>query len=674
MWVVLLAFLFSPGPARSVFSGIPLSLPATILAVMLIGVAVATRVIRPRRSPRAAWAVIILLAAITKIALAPLLVPSGWDGRYFTGQHLAGGDVEPLQPVRFTSAAGPSTHRLDRALQYDKTSFGLDFINDMPRSVDFRPFVRDEVQPIRVLWRGWTANASPKTVVADVTASGLLILRVDGRELWRGKDPKQAKVTLAIPAGTRRLDLLYDKPPGVSPSIHIDGLPAVTATAANDAAIRNSELASIAIHVLGALALLAFAAALVDAYRPLRATWTRTDVGRLAVLAFTAAFLLLGLARAIRAEHTTVQLTIGDDYLRYEAMARAILRGDVLLTEGHAPGEGTPYYHYPLYPFALAAAHYLFGDDFANVLLFNCICVAMLGPLIFAFLGRHLPPPATAAAMTVALFFGGFYLFPYTATAYSDNLYLVTMFGTLLGGIAALEAPRTWRFFACGVLIALAAATRPSGFIFLPFFAAAILLYKEIGGLAARVKAIAATVGGFAAGVSPFTIRNRIVTGRWVMLVGGYMSITAFLYPPERDQYTIPLLVDGHMPTMLQTLGQIRSAIAENPASVAWVEMRKVLFTLGWTDFGPAGLHVPFFGVYPILFLIALFAKRIPRSTAYVLLAFLASHLVSMVLGAPWTYGYKSILPFHLACLIGAAFLLKPLGARAVGDRAIDHE
>jgi 4-amino-4-deoxy-L-arabinose transferase-like glycosyltransferase len=307
-------------------------------------------------------------------------------------------------------------------------------------------------------------------------------------------------------------------------------------------------------------------------------------------------------------------------------------------------------------------------------MLFNCICVAMVGPLIFAFLGRHLPPKAIAAALAVALFFGWTYLLPYTFTAYSDNLYLVTMFATLLGAIAALEAPRTWRFFACGVLIALAAATRPSGFIFLPLFAVAVLMSKEIGSLAARVKAIVATIAGFAAAVSPFTVRNRIVTGRWVMLVGGYMSITAFLYPPEGNVRQIPLLVDGHMPTILQTLGQIKLVIMDDPARAAWVEMRKILFTLGWTSYGPAGLDAPFFGLYPILFAAALFARRIPRATAYVLLAFLASHLASMVLGAPWTYGYKSILPFHLACLIGAAFLLKPLGARPGNDPASEHE
>jgi dolichyl-phosphate-mannose-protein mannosyltransferase len=645
MWVALLAFICSPGPVRSAFSGIALSSKATAILVMLVGVAVAMFIIRPARAPRPAWCIAILAAVALKIALASLLVTPGWHGQYFTGQKLRNGDAEALQPVMT---------RIDRELQYDGDTFGLDFINDLQRSVDFEPFVRDREQPLRVLWRGWTSEAANAT--AEISAAGLVIVRVNGAEAWRGVDPKQARVSLA---NIRQIEILYDKPRGVRPAIHIAGLPSITATSADRDALRNSNLASMAINALGIAVLLLFAAVVINAYRPFREVAARIDSGQLAMLAFTATFLIIGLMRSIPQRHTTIQLKIGDDFLNYEGMSRAILRGDVLLLQGREPGTGEPYYHYPLYPFALAATHFVFGDDFASVELFNYLCVALTGPLLAAFLRRHLPPRRLAAVIIALLLFAIAYFPRYTFTAFSDNLYLVTMFGALFASVRALESPRTWRFVLTGVLIALAAATRPSGFIFLPFFAIAILLQKEIGGLATRVKAIFATIAGFAIAVSPFTVRNRIVSGRWVMLVGGYMSITAFLYPPDIPQWKIPLMVGDRMPTVMETLHQVATVIRTDPGVVLWTEMRKVLFTFGWTGFGP-GDPVPFFGLYPLLFIVALSLKRIPRPTAFVLVAFLVSHLASMVLAAPWTYGYKSILPFHLACIVGAAFLLKP--------------
>ncbi|HEX7809567.1 MAG TPA: hypothetical protein VF608_12595, partial [Thermoanaerobaculia bacterium] len=132
MWVALLAFICCPGPVRSAFSGIALSSKATAILVMLIGVALAMFIIRPARAPRPAWCIAILGAVALKVALASMLVTPGWQGDYFTGQKLHNGRAEALQPV---------LHRVDRELQYDGDTFGLDFINDLQRSVDFKPFV-----------------------------------------------------------------------------------------------------------------------------------------------------------------------------------------------------------------------------------------------------------------------------------------------------------------------------------------------------------------------------------------------------------------------------------------------------------------------------------------------------------------------------------------------------
>ncbi|HEX2833315.1 MAG TPA: glycosyltransferase family 39 protein [Thermoanaerobaculia bacterium] len=639
LWGALVAFLVCPGPARSAFSGIPLSSRATAVAVTLIGVAIAMSVIRPLRTPRMRWVLLIALAVPLKLALSTLLITPGWQGQYFTGQRLNGGTIEPLQRVRM--------NRIESTLNFDRNTFGLDFLNDLQRQPDFKPFVRSNEQPIRALWRGFVELDAPAPLT--VKANGLVLVRIDGQELWRG-----SAGPLTIAAGAHRIDVLYDKPPRVIPSLRIDGLPAATITPATRAQLRISGIASFAITLLGCVVLLGLALVLWNAYRGVT-----FDAAQAAILAFAAVFLLLGLTRSIPLRHATVEQKIGDDFLMYEGMSRGLLDGDILLLRGGAPGTGEPYYHYPFYAFALAGAHLVFGDDFANVILFNYICLAFVGLLVAAFLRRHLRAGIVAAVVASWLIFSVIHLPRYLSTAYCDNLYLVTMLVALLASVSALEQRRASRFLAAGVLIAIAAATRPSGFIFLPLFALVIAFDKEGGTLATRIKSIASLLGGFALAVSPFTIRNRIVSGRWVMLVGGYMSITAFLYPPEETRH-IPLLVDGRMPTMSQTLQQVVTVFRAHPGDVLWVEVRKVLFTLGWPWFGPQNeILVPFLGFLPLLFVLALLMKRIPRPLAFVLSAFLLSHLASMVLAAPWTYGFKSIIPFHLACSIGAAFLLK---------------
>jgi hypothetical protein len=60
------------------------------------------------------------------------------------------------------------------------------------------------------------------------------------------------------------------------------------------------------------------------------------------------------------------------------------------------------------------------------------------------------------------------------------------------------------------------------------------------------------------------------------------------------------------------------------------------------------------------LFALSLWLRRIPPMLAIVLVTFAVSHVMGMVLAAPWTFGLKTIQPIHGAFLAGAAFLLQP--------------
>jgi hypothetical protein len=54
-----------------------------------------------------------------------------------------------------------------------------------------------------------------------------------------------------------------------------------------------------------------------------------------------------------------------------------------------------------------------------------------------------------------------------------------------------------------------------------------------------------------------------------------------------------------------------------------------------------------------------LWRRRIDKPVAAAILTLCASHMAAILAASPYTYGYKTILPFHVAMIAGAAFLLK---------------
>ena len=48
------------------------------------------------------------------------------------------------------------------------------------------------------------------------------------------------------------------------------------------------------------------------------------------------------------------------------------------------------------------------------------------------------------------------------------------------------------------------------------------------------------------------------------------------------------------------------------------------------------------------------------------------SHVAAMVLAAPWTYGYKTILPLHAVFLFGSVYLLAGAVKSGIGERESD--
>jgi len=135
--------------------------------------------------------------------------------------------------------------------------------------------------------------------------------------------------------------------------------------------------------------------------------------------------------------------------------------------------------------------------------------------------------------------------------------------------------------------------------------------------------------------------------------VNSWIQIPYFLIPPE--------IVDRPkaMPSLGQAIIMAKDIFRAYPMRTITLEVRKILYTLGYTDAGPAGFEpARLFMVLTALFAWSIGSRKVRGPLAIALVTFAVSHLAAMVIAAPWTFHYKSILPLHAVFLFAAAFLL----------------
>jgi len=669
-YALFLAFVMLPGPDRTPFSGLPMATRTQAVFLLSLVLAAFCIFFPPRRRVRTGWLLALAAAAALKLLLAPMVVETGWKGRYWWVKTWRERETR-LTLQRFYEHGAVRHYRVDPYIDWNRATFGLQFVNNAhPESFAPSKIARDILYPLRVQWTGYLRPGASRTAV--VTATGLVTIEVDGTRVFSAADPDGASVPLPQLAadGTHVVRVTYVKPPRMEAQITVSGLDTTVLPYDRFAGWTRSRLARGAIVLIGMVAALLLAGAFRSAYGRishllLERIWERQS--KVAAIGFLTLFLMLGLGQNVLYRHVTMVQTLGDDFLTYESQSRQILQNGLLMVDDN--GRGHPYFHYPLYPYVLAGAHLLLGEDFGSVLMLNYICIAALFLLVWRILRNRIAEGALIAVLTLFALLLWRYWTPYTMTAYSDNLYMVLVFATLAVFIEAMERPRGRSFALVGLLTALGAATRPSFLIFVPFALLAIVLQKRIGTLMSRIGAAVAYVCGFGAGVSPFTLRNWLVSGKFVLLVSSFVMLPMFIYAPEE---TVPPDLSGigrRAPGALESVQRFLDLVAERPLHSAWVEVRKIGFTLGLTFLGPkAGTFPAIFFIFPIVFAFALKTKRIPWAVQTVLLAFAASHLTALVIATPWTYGYKTIVPMHFAFILGIAFLLPKWGTARVVD------
>jgi hypothetical protein len=656
--------IVAPGAWGSIFPGTPLTIEGRVAVALLFILAWLCVVVPPRRTlPWMVPLVFAALACVKLIAAAPS-VPSGWRGVYRV-------HASDAPPAVFFSRFRREPFRVDSQVVYQGAGFGLHFLNDFAKyGTHFSGEPREVEFPLFVTWTAYARVSTPTSFEIGTAARGRLQVHVDGRAVVDHVDAPGSTFirTATLPVGTHEIVVRYEKAAHVVPSVWVrifdtEGQPPRLVPWSRPGEQRSSLYSSVTTLCV-MLGLVLMVAATVWAYEPLRrgtrAEW-RELVALGAMLAVLGLLVSLTLNSVVSLKQDAVFLSSGNDWLAYEGGARDILHNGMLMSLGSPVGQGTPYYFYPLYPYLLAMAHLVVGEDFGAVVMLNGLAVASLAPLFWLLGWRALPWYAVLLGYTALAALAVRHFVGYTLAALTDSVFAALVFVALVACRRAIEQPRGRRWLLAGVTVAVASATRPSFLMFLSFLAAAVALFWRQAPLRTRGVAFAFVCAGFALGVLPFTLRNYVVSGRFVMLVSSWLQLPYFLVAPGQP-ITFSLFDANGQPLSLlgSTTLAFRLFLAD-PVGVLWLETRKLLFTLGatWPPIGLPGVHSGHWDLValPPLFALAMVLRRLPASLMIVLGAYTLSHIAAMLAAAPWTYGYKSILPLHAASLFGAAYL-----------------
>lgn len=663
--LLVAATAIAPGQFGSPFGGPPLSEAARWILVGLLWLSGAVALFPPRHAPPLSLLALLLCCAGGQVWLGQTSPTRGWFATY---------EMRDAPPARARFAWRYRTHdfRVDPAIDFGGPSFGLHFLNDLERYGQkyHRQHSRDTEVPLRVTWRGIARLTEPSPIAVTAGAAGAISVSVNGRPLFVAPGPvtqASAASVEPVPDGIIQVEVVYDKPANIRPAAHVR----LTTPNHGDLDVgpfgpptsnppRRDHLEASTFLVIAALGLLA--AVVVVTYRPVAVdnplgVAPSDFVARSAILTAFGVLLYLDGMAVIPRLRDTVYLWAGDDPLAYVSNARNILLEGWLMAGGKPLGEGAPFYFYPLFGYVVGLAHWVIGEDFAVVQLVNGWSVAAVLPLAYA-LGWHARRWwATVLGAGAMYWLVDTHMMPYAKAGFTDSVFTGLVFVTLVLCRQGVRASAGWAAVA-GVSCALAAAARPSFLTFTPLFVVAILLFGRYAGIRSPFRVACAVLAGFAVGLLPFALRNLIVSGKFVVLVNSWIQLPYFLIPPDTGPNPVPAMFTG-IPTLMDSLAAVVQLVAADPGGVLLLEVRKVLFTLGFMQFGAAGVQPhPEFVMLSALFLMAAFTRRLPRDVLFVTAVFTLSHIAAMVLAAPWTYGYKSILPLQAVFLFGAVFLL----------------
>ena len=212
------------------------------------------------------------------------------------------------------------------------------------------------------------------------------------------------------------------------------------------------------------------------------------------------------------------------DAAGYDSVAQHLVAGDGFYSS--RPGsdyEGPTVLLPPGYPFFVALIYWLFGHSYTAVYIAQALLGALTGLFLYL-LGKRFFGSGVGllAALLWAVYPRGVF---WSNQILTEALFTFLLAATMVALVYAVEA-RSWgRYLLTGALLALANLTRPV----LLLFPVAILIYLFFRDRSlASLKYWLAMVLMMFAVIAPWTVRNYLVTGEFILIrsMGSFLWIT----------------------------------------------------------------------------------------------------------------------------------------------------
>ena len=544
----------------------------------------------------------------------------------------------PVAPTRIEPAIDFGAQGFSFSSQY----FSLPFANDTAR-------------------RQWTPGASDETdsYPFSVVLRGFLTVPADARELWLEASGGSATLRVdeavlaagvrhPVAAGVRGVEVRYARNAASEPGLVLHWTRGDRSEAVPAAAFDHGLDVHPVPKRLDAVALALWSAAflgLLLGVRPRLETNAR-------VAAWTLfAALLLYYARDLTREGRGFGFQIfavGNDWLEYESLARAIRAGNWLSAEG-----SLVFLNFG-YRYVLAALHFLAGEAAANAMLLQRAVMALAIAFAVHATWRLYGSGAAWALAAIIVFSKHFRAY---AEPLLDTTFAIALCFALLYCLIryARDHTRGW-VIAAALALGIGVLVRAN---FLPLLAlAAGWMYfaavaagprrriEDIGLLVAIGLSIAALLG----------VRNYLVSGQWVFLpTNGLPNLWIGNHPPEFDG---PTYFTAQLPPRHEIVERVFGYALAEPGALLRRMGEKALFILGLDQRGRWHGEILLPWLVAIVGSASLFRNRQLRPELYLLWGFVLLINLPLLVLFPWGYGWRLSAPGFLPLYIVDALAL----------------
>ncbi|HYU17858.1 MAG TPA: glycosyltransferase family 39 protein [Chloroflexota bacterium] len=695
-----LVYLLVPGHPLAWLTGVPLG-PLSLSCVVLVSLLVfAFWPTPPRAIPplpglgegargRGLLALALLATLIAaKLTLSWLAPAYGLPGWYYANGRFQG------PPERSTAFRGPLATRRDQAIRFGADEFPVYFLNDSQRFNFFGPEAeRRRNLPFSIRWQGFLYVPSDDDYSFWLTASGPATLALDGEQIAavdaEGRD--SAGATLPLRAGSHAVEIAYARRPPRSGDLKVEwevdgrrqalGLPYLLAEPIDREGWQRDRVVGLAglvvdgvfLASLGSAGIALVVARLSLALRRPDRRWPLVERPILA------AFLLLVFAHASLPQLGRVDKMVllggGQDWLTHETLARDILLNGPLMTLGKPLGEGRAFYAQPFYPYALAAMHWLVGEDQFGPTVLQLLGLGLAGVLLYFIAKRLFGTPAAVGTLLVFIGLRAWQLDWVARRLLSEGVYFVVLPAALLCLLRYLDGWRRADLLLAALFLGLSVVTRGPTLLYLPLVGVLVWMIMRREGATKRraLAAVGALLAVSLAIVGLVPLRNLVVAGQPALVASsGGVNLEKLHRPTPKvhlaeasGRWYAPFVRD--VPTR-----EVLEFMLQDPLGYAASYVPLAFYTLGYG----AAIDESNVVVWPDLVLLNLLyvgtlvcSRRARTARTGLLHAFIAVHFITMVVFAPYDYDNRLVLPMYLPMAVFAGFAVSSFVIRLAGLR-----